>query len=437
MSTGKTIQIKQEDRPNMTGKDSRQWTTYVKDQNGQIISKTGPTSDYQEAQNDVEAAKLVHGLEDDNVEVIGGRPFAPGDPVNYAIPKDEEPSLMQLSNLDPMQAPQLVADTAILTAQLEYPSSRTSGPTSQLELEPRFSAGLAALDARLIRHQEKTPGYCNTERKQNKIKRPEASSEWVKQGKDNNAFIVIGNDRRSTECSGYGGQAFHHCDMIDLVAGLGGPKPKGYVKKGDPVTNPSFARDAARIYISQRTNIDDYFTVGRDESLERLRSRAKSGIGIKADHVRVVAREHISLVTNTDSVNSADGDIRGWNGIYLVANNDTEHMHPIPRGNNLSAAMEKIIKNIEKLAQILHGFIVYQMSFNRTVQNHTHTEKFYAQQCLISKVLPPACIKLDVEALSKTHISFLSHLTNLGGFRNNFLKPSGKHYINSKFNKTN
>jgi len=48
------------------------------------------------------------------------------------------------------------------------------------------------------------------------------SENIVGEGLDNNAFIVIGNDRTGAPHTGNGGKGHTQCDAIDIVAGLGG-----------------------------------------------------------------------------------------------------------------------------------------------------------------------------------------------------------------------
>ena len=128
----------------------------------------------------------------------------------------------------------------------------------------------------------------------------------------NNSWIVLGRDRPSRRDTGYGGDGGTQCASIDLVTGRmssvkGGPK-------SDIFVDPNFTADAARIYISQKTDIDKNFDlvpggVGM--------SKAKSGIGIKADAVRIIGREGIKLVTNTDKKNSQGGKVKSTFGIDL------------------------------------------------------------------------------------------------------------------------
>ena len=250
------------------------------------------------------------------------------------------------------------------------------------------------------------------------------------------SFIVCGRDRPRSTASGYGGKGHTQASCIDLVAGLGGYKPKQVDTDDSKVyTDPDFFKDAARIYISQKTDVDENFAIGKKENY--FKSEAKSAIGIKADNVRLVARESIVLATNTDRRNSQGGEIRQWSGIHLMANNDEDGLQPIPRGDNLKDALFKLSEYIEAVVKITHGYIKYQAKFNRAVAMHTHISPFFALPTLPSQACIQAGITEDIEVLTKTELSILKKLTNLAGFRHNFLVASGKSFINSRYNKTN
>jgi hypothetical protein len=217
---------------------------------------------------------------------------------------------------------------------------------------------------------------------------------------------------------------------------MGGYNPKQVGDDGGRVyTDPDMFKDSARIYISQKTDVDENFAIGKEESYHR--TEAKSAIAIKADNVRLVGRESLTLVTNTDRLNSQGGEIRQWSGIQLMANNDEDGLQPIPRGDNLKEALITLSDNVEKFAKMFQGYVTYQSKYNRALMMHTHLSPFFAVPTLPSESVIQGNMQADIEVLSKTELSVLKHLTNLTGFRQNFLCPSGKFYINSRYNKVN
>ena len=250
------------------------------------------------------------------------------------------------------------------------------------------------------------------------------------------AFIVCGRDRPRSSASGYGGKGHTQASCIDLVAGLGGYKPK-QVDSSDNIvyTDPDMFLDSARIYISQKTDVDRNFAIGKEDTY--FMSEAKSAVAVKADHVRIIGRESLTLATNTDRMNSQGGEIRQWSGIHIMANNDEDGLQPIPRGDNLSKALYRLSVNVENVSKILNAFIEYQSEYNDVVANHTHHSPFFAKPTLPSIDVLEAGNMVNIKSFANSQMSILKTLTNLGGFRHNFLIESGKTYINSRYNKVN
>ena len=305
-------------------------------------------------------------------------------------------------------------------------------------------------------------GVFGTRREQARVMRKMVASETIPalRGPDNNAFIVIGNDRVSKPHTGYGGKGHTQCDAIDIVAGMGGSNPKEVeATPGAPVpgydavhnkieTNPNFFVDAARIYVSQKTDVDKNFGIGefgktensnRDNKDDKNIGKfgAKSAIAIKADNIRLIGRESIRIVTGTDKFNSQGGEVLSKSGVEIVAMNDVSTLQPMVLGDNLEAALNNMANYIQSLTEIFHAYVKYQMKFNHEVGKHKHKGFFYTREGLKSMEVTAANIQCDVEQVSKTELSVLKQITNLQGFKSNFLFPSGDSYINSRLNKVN
>lgn len=373
----------------------------------------------------------------------GDKKVNPWDP----DPKDIQP---ELNNFNP--------DDAQAAAQRSSEGSRPPGRKSKIKKLPRDrsymkwkNVGPWLSMTKVERNKKKITGTFGTMRTQPKVDRPKADSEDVRRGKDNNAFIVIGNDRVEKLNTGYGGKGHTQCDAIDIVAGMGAHQPKevenrkplkdgvGEVEKEQ---NPNFFVDAARIYISQKTDVDRNFGLGKfkatvEDEEDVGKYGAKSAIAAKADNIRLIARESLHLVTGTDTENSQGGTIYGKTGIELVAMNLYKDLQPMVLGDNLQLALLTIIDNIEAIAKIMHGYIKYQMKYNQALQQHTHITHFYGKSALQSKEAIIAGIQCDIETASKTEISVMKHITNLQGLKSSFLIESGDSFINSRYNKCN
>ena len=288
------------------------------------------------------------------------------------------------------------------------------------------------------------------------------SSEKVFQGIDNSCFVVIGNDRTSDfKYPGYGEAGHTQCDAIDLCAGLGGFCPKSDEEvtitdvNGDKVTisgkvdtNPNFFVDAARIYISQKTNCDRNFGIGKFGKSQNTKNTtseseifgkygAKSAVIAKADNIRLIGRESIKIVTGTDEFNSTGGRVSGKHGIELIAMNKEEDLQPMVKGSNLALALSVICKNIEAVTEMFQAYVDYQMKFNKALSKHTHITQFHAKKTLPSSEAVIGGTQCDIDTMVNTHLSVVKQVTNIQGVISNFLSPSGDAYILSRLNKTN
>ena len=207
-----------------------------------------------------------------------------------------------------------------------------------------------------------------------------------------NAYITFGTDRPDGVASGYGGKGAQRANRIDIVVGRMASKPQ------DPGTeiNNSFSADAARIYLSQATKIDANFGLADGvvpaESLE-----GHSGIGIKADAVRVIGREGVKIVTGKGQgfggfgmkgeTNSRGGKIfRAAPPIELIAGNYTDkkmvaifnpdgttrpesinYLQPVAMGETTRDSLLELSQILDDLWSAVYGFLMEQMTFNGIV----------------------------------------------------------------------
>jgi len=187
-----------------------------------------------------------------------------------------------------------------------------------------------------------------------------------------NAWIVLGGDRPGNIGTGAGGAGDTHSYAIDLVAGRMGARAAKKDKKNEVIyVNPSFTLDAARVYISQKSDIDHYLRL--DEGIcSTTWERPASCVAVKADVIRLVSREDIKLVTGTDRENAQGGTTDINYGIHLVAQNDPENLQPMVLGDYLVEALQKVYTQIKNNREILHTFLLHQKDFNRELLHHSH-----------------------------------------------------------------
>jgi len=241
-----------------------------------------------------------------------------------------------------------------------------------------------------------------------------------------NSWIVLGRDRPRSLASGAGGAGKTQASSIDLVVGR-----MGYNPTSNAWVDPNFKTDAARIHISQRTNIDENFnlckgTVGSPKS--------KSGIGIKADGVRMMGREGIKLVTSMDSMTSHGGKVESIGNIDLIAGNNESLLEPLVKGDKLKAALEAIIKQIDDLTETLNTFVTYQLSFNGSVGAHTHAVATspYGGRAFPSVTLIRASTQNVINVATKTAAANAINKVNNVNTTFKFLNPMGEGYILSR-----
>lgn len=250
-----------------------------------------------------------------------------------------------------------------------------------------------------------------------------------------NAFIILGRDRTGDLETGYGGAGNTHCAAIDIVAGLSGM----LAREIDPdteesvYTNKNVSLDAARVYVSQRTDIDKNFNLAEGYVGS---PRARSGIAIKADGIRLIAREGIKIITGTDVYNSQGVEATVVQGIDLIAGNDDENLQPMVKGANLVALMEDVIDQIEDINGQIQEMLKVQSQLFLALGTHTHIGTAPGTPVTPSPDLATFLVKKTpdlVQMLSNCIVSTKNSVM----LKANYTKPIGEGYINSQFNNTN
>lgn len=252
-----------------------------------------------------------------------------------------------------------------------------------------------------------------------------ADNEKVIQGA-NNTYIVLGRDRPSHLGSGYGGKGHTNAGSIDLVVGREG-KEEEYV-------NNDFETDAARIHISQKTDIDENFSIVDGASGPAIES---SAVGIKADYVRLVGRKGIKIVTNTDDKDSFGFPVDTQNGIELIANNDESDLQPIPLGDNLEGAILQLHGLVKDLSGIVGAFAEQQHKYDIILSTHVHNAPFFGIPVLPS----PTCVtqgNICQTRIATDVIAALAKFTvNLKNYEETYLGSNPLFPIKSSNNKVN
>ncbi len=317
-------------------------------------------------------------------------------------------------------------------------------------------------------------------------------------GYDNNAAIIFGRDRTGqgekdggynfdkgvdeTNSLGVGSYGnYQGAGAIDIVVGRGAPFPvqrdgftmgplyntehdildlqKVVLEGTEPepfeINHPGLAMDAARIYISQMTNVDDNFKISKvmseDDTFSdvsgvgvNLRRPPHSAIMLKADKLRLHAREDIKIVTGgpKELYNSQGEPILVKSGIHLVAQNEVGKQQPIPLGNNLEDCINEIIEVINGLSTSIKRFASEQMQYNYVLSYHFHQSPAFGVSTTPSITGGPEGVRTITNQFRYVVLQCDKTQSNLEYIKSEYLTPGTNpqeedSYINSGYNTTN
>ena len=271
--------------------------------------------------------------------------------------------------------------------------------------------------------------------------------------KTNNAGIIIGRDRPHVLASGKGGKGAAGANTIDIVVGRMSCKQKDISSGKIKAVEPNFGCDAARIYISQLTDVDLNFGLapgiaGRADSITGKPSPSRSAIGMKADKVRIIGREGIKIVTGrshsftnfgfSGETNSLGGKIKQpAPPIELIAGNNTDtreifgglfntpetvqSLQGIAYGEYTRDAIESVFKLVDLVSSALDRMAIFTEIFT-SICGIAIWEPWRAGAA-------PVVLSQEMNLINST----LHQLRiNKALLQTNYTKPYGKKYIVSQ-----
>tara|TARA_Y100000114_G_scaffold136992_1_gene138925 strand:- start:87 stop:1109 length:1023 start_codon:yes stop_codon:yes gene_type:complete len=211
------------------------------------------------------------------------------------------------------------------------------------------------------------------------------------------SYIVMGSDRLGHLGTGAGASGIPS-DAVDIVVGRGASleTPDSLAGKATPgpaegfIAGPLPTSDAARIYISSKSNIDKAFglATAKREPHEGSNKHLLSAIAMKADNVRMIGRNNIKIVTGYNDgysggkeKNSLSGDSGQAGTISLIGGNysgdETKYMglfsekgvvskvsylQPGIKGDNLVECLNAMFEYIDKVNATLFNTMMTMMS---------------------------------------------------------------------------
>jgi len=264
-----------------------------------------------------------------------------------------------------------------------------------------------------------------------------------------NAGIEFTRDFPKGLTSGYGARAHHKCSTIDIVAGRVSKFSKTTDKNGKPYyCDNNFEHDAARIYISEKTDIDKNFDIrsAPDWSLESI---GRSAIGLKADNIRILGNEGVRIVTGVYkdcSLGSGGAPTATPAGIELIAMNSTEgvlDLQPFVKGHDTVSLFGEILDLIRNLSGLFEQFIAVQTSINNHFSEHNHIiglgNKSQPSPTPALGLNDPFVKGLEIQNFRKDRIlvqlETMEELTSM--LENEFLGVESKNFICSLYNGVN
>lgn len=230
-----------------------------------------------------------------------------------------------------------------------------------------------------------------------------------------NASVVLGRDYEYDKLNDTS------IGMVDITAGRIADSSKTGFRRvlTQEVSSGDMIADAAKVYVSQKTDIDAlYGFTPRDAP-----SSNRSAIGIKADAVRLVSRDPgagIKLIVQPDSTgptsgkNSQGGQVAGVEGGVQLVGPGKEKMQRLVKSDDLAKSIAKLVGYVEQLEIMVWDFVSYQKKFNSAVSQATDIEAFYAQKGIPDPLL--------IKSNAKTSLDLFSYVENSGRAIMNDLK---------------
>ena len=249
-----------------------------------------------------------------------------------------------------------------------------------------------------------------------------------------NAWITFGLDRPGFENSGFGGEtggSGTHCASIDIVAGRKAWFASSKTRRGKPLTvDNDFTLDAARIYISQKADVDGYFRLPPGKVGNTSMESPRSCIAAKADTVRIIARENIKFVTKVDQYNSQGAtlkdELKGQYGIDIIAMEDERLLQPMVLGTNLQKFLLELTVAISQIMSTQSTYITQTRGALRSLMSHSHFETFFGNKGIPDVVgAVPDGINTLINNITNVDVGNMTHQQRMNAIKMSYLEQTG------------
>jgi len=187
--------------------------------------------------------------------------------------------------------------------------------------------------------------------------------------------IVFTKDNYGHRGTGCGGSGMTMCEAIDIVAGSLSCEKE--LKTSSCRSRANFITDGARIYLTERGDIQNYFALGEASSATSISSELKSGIGIKADHTLIIGRELVRIVAGL--AQGVEGGARLVNQNEIpkprieIAASDDSNAQPAVLGDSLIDHLESIKDEFMKVYEKIQGIESQLIENKYLLATHFHS----------------------------------------------------------------
>ena len=204
----------------------------------------------------------------------------------------------------------------------------------------------------------------------------QAEAEKIVSRNNSNSYLVFGKDRMGDVMSGFGGKGFPNSNSIDLVVGMGQTTNRKILTKND-VVDPNPFVVSARLYLSQRADLDGSFGISEGEVYPLDSSQGVSAAVLKADSVLVLGRRNVKIKAGQshgegfttfgekDSLGTRLPDAR----IDLIADAPLE---PMVRGDKLVECIKGIYGQINDNRLLIAELITQFLKLRVALMTHIH-----------------------------------------------------------------
>ena len=197
----------------------------------------------------------------------------------------------------------------------------------------------------------------------------ETTGETAKAG----ARIVLTKDNYGARSTGLGGAGGTKCEAIDIVAGQLSASEE--IRTSATKSRANFAEDGARIYLTERGNINHYFATENSDKLTAVSDNLKSGIGIKADHTLIIGRERVRILAGLAKFKGKERLVTGSDKVTAkieIGAITEDDYQPAVRGENLVNYLYVMKDFVDTLAgkvdEMEHQMALYRIA----LAGHVH-----------------------------------------------------------------